>query len=117
MSLKDESEARYQGLLLFSFWEKVFKFLRGGRRGAAPVGSGAKPRKGRRPDSVPPHALRLRWILENNLRLAACMLVAACVSLCAFAVRSSSAEECSGPRCGVRSGNWRSISQGVAYQR
>ena len=37
-----------------------------------------------------PHALRLFWKPANNLRLASCIKLAACVSVCARACRSNS---------------------------
>src|SRR5260370_12904253 len=60
----------------------------GGRKGTAPAGSEGGAPNG--PQPTPIVAQALRWIPANNCRLTACMLVAACVSPCAFALPSSS---------------------------
>ena len=50
------------------------------------------------------HALRLFWKPANSLRLASCIELAACVSVCARACRSNSWMVTSGFRCRATSG-------------
>ena len=64
-----------------------------------------------------PHAVRRSGKLANNFRLAACMAVAACMSVCRRAQPSNSWIVRSPFKYPAPPGNWRRISQGVAYQR
>jgi len=65
----------------------------------------------------PVHALRRRARLANSLRLAACICCAACMSLRSRACVASRSAGNARRKCRARSGNWRRISHGVAYQR
>ena len=63
------------------------------------------------------HALRLRLKLANSLRLVSCLRRAAAVPLVFAASLFNSSTIIPGFKCRAKSGSWRRISHGVAYQR
>jgi len=64
-----------------------------------------------------PHAVRFLRKLSKSFCLAFCIASAAAVSVCRRALCSSCGTVTPCLRCLARSGSWRRISHGVAYQR
>jgi len=105
-------------VLVFLFIGRFLCFDAGALCGAAGPTNGRLGAAARgRCSGDSPHAVRRSGKVANSFCLAACMAVAAGMSVCRRAQPSNSWIVRSPFKYPAPPGNWRRISQGVAYQR